>query len=106
AALAAGAWNYHRNLAAERAERAKRPLSGYATADLEALAEAYRAEVRRLSGRYEAARRRRVETESRAFFGDQIAEYERGRRASRQRREAGASLGETEAALRDVEQEL
>src|SRR5690606_7561899 len=106
AALAGGAWNYRRNLAAEQAARAQRPLSGYATADLEALAEAYRAEVRRLSDRYDAARGRRVDAEQRAFFGDQIAEYERVRRASGQRRQAGATLGETEAVLRDVEQEL
>jgi len=106
AAGAAGAWNYRRNLAAEQAERAKRPLSGYATADLRALADAYRAEVGKLSGRYDAARQQRVGTAEHAFFGDQIDEYERVRRASGKRREAGAALGQKEAALREVEQEL
>lgn len=106
AAAAGGAWNYRRNLAAEQAERAQRPLSGYETADLQALAEAYRAEVGRLSNRYEAARGARVGTAERGFFGDQIDEYERVRRQSGQRREAGAELGQTEAALRDVEDEL
>jgi len=47
-----------------------------------------------------------VGTAERGFFGDQIDEYERVRRQSGQRREAGADLGQTEAALRDVEQEL
>jgi hypothetical protein len=106
ALAAAGAWNYRRNLALEEAERAQRPLSGYATADLEALAQAYRAEVKQLSGRYEAARGARVGTAERGFFGDQIDEYEHVRRKSGQRREVGAALGETEAALRDVEDEL
>lgn len=106
AAIAGGAWNYRRNLAIEQAERAKRPLSGYETADLEALADAYRGQVGQLTGRYDAARGRRVGTEEHAFFGDQLDEYERVRRASGQRREAGAVLGQAEAALRDVEQEL
>lgn len=103
---AAGAWNYRRNLAAEQAERAKRPLAGYTTADLEALAGAYRAEVAALSSRYDAARGQRVATEEQGFFGEQIDEYERVRRRSGQRREAGAELGQGEAALRDVEAEL
>jgi hypothetical protein len=104
--IAGGAWNYRRNLAAEQAARAQRPLAGYAAADLQALAAAYRDEVRRLSGRYEAARERRVDTEQHAFFGEQLDEYERVRRASGQRREVGATLGQSEAALRDVEREL
>ena len=106
ALAAGGAWNYRRNLAAEEAERAQRPLAGYTTPDLEALAAAYRAELERLTGRYEAARGARVGTAERGFFGDQIDEYERVRRKSGRRREAGAQLGETEAALRDVDEEL
>jgi hypothetical protein len=106
ALVVAGAWNYRRNLAAEEAERAQRPLAGYTTADLEALAGAYRAEVATLTGRYEAARGARVGTAERSFFGDQIDEYERVRRRSGRNREAGAQLGESEAALRDVEEEL
>lgn len=105
-AAAAGAWNYRRNLAAEEAERARRPLSGYSVAELEALAEAYQGEVAQLSRRYDSARGQRVATREQGFFGEQIDEYERVRRASGQRREAGAELGETEAALRDVEAEL
>jgi hypothetical protein len=105
-AAAAGAWNYRRNLAAEEAERARRPLSGYSVPELDALAEAYRSEVAQLSRRYDSARGQRVATREQGFFGDQIDEYERVRRASGERREAGAELGETEAALRDVEAEL
>ena len=105
-ALGAGAWNYHRNLVAEREARAERPLHGYETGDLEALAAAYRAEVETLTRRYDGARTQRVEARERGFFGDQIEEYETVRRRSGSRRDVGAELGETEAALRDVEQEL
>jgi len=106
AAAAAGAWNYRRNLAAEEAERAKRPYAGYATEDLKTLAEAYRAEVAQLEARWQAARGARVKAADRSFFGDQIEEFERVRRRSGQRRAVGAELGETEAALRAVEEEL
>lgn len=105
-AVGAGAWNYHRNLVAEQQDRAARPLYGYGTSDLEALAEAYRAELAELTRRYEGVRKQRVETRERGFFGDQIEEYERVRRRSGTRRDVGADLSETEAALRGVEQEL
>lgn len=106
ALVVAGAWNYHRNFAREQAERAQRPFASYATADLEALAAAYRAEVERLQGRWEAVRGQRTGAAERGFFGEQIDEYERVRRESAARRAVGADLGETEAALRDVEAEL
>ena len=35
----AGAWNYQRNLAAEKQRAAARPLHGYSTSDLQALAD-------------------------------------------------------------------
>lgn len=105
-AAGAGAWNYHRNLAAEQAARAARPLAGYTTRDLEALAAAYREEVEALTRRYDGVRTQRVETRERRFFGDQIEEYEQVRRQSGSHREVGAELSEREASLRDVEQEL
>ena len=39
---AAGFWNYRRNLELEQRAAAARPLHGYSTRDLEALAGAYR----------------------------------------------------------------
>lgn len=105
-AVGAGAWNYHRNLVAEQQDRAARPLYGYETSDLEAFAEAYRAELAERTRRYEGVRKQRVETRERGFFGDQIEEYERVRRRSGTHRDIAADLSETEAALRGVEQEL
>lgn len=105
-AAGAGAWNYHRNLVAERKDHAARPLIGYETGDLEMLAEAHRQEVAALTRRYDGVRAQRVEARDQAFFGDQIDEYERVRRRSGSRRDVGAQLSEAEAALRSVDQEL
>lgn len=105
-AAGAGAWNYHRNLVAERQDHAARPLIGYEIGDLEVLAEAYRKEVAALTQRYDGVRTQRVEARDQAFFGDQIDEYERVRRRSGGRRDIGAQLSEAEAALRSVDEEL
>jgi hypothetical protein len=105
-AAAAGGWNYRRNLVREQQERERRPLAGYATEDLEALAEAHRDQVAALGRRYEGARGSRVTAQQHGFFADQIDEYERVRRRSGANRDAGADLAQAEAALRDVEREL
>jgi hypothetical protein len=105
-AVAAGAGNYYRNYVKEQQERAARPLSGYATADLEALANAYRARVQQLSQRYDGVRSQRHAAKDRGFFGDQIDEYERVRRKSDAVRDLGGDLSQTEAALHEVELEL
>jgi hypothetical protein len=105
-AVAAGAGNYYRNYLKEQKERAARPLSGYATADLEALESAYQARVQQLSQRYDGVRSQRHVAKDRGFFGDQIDEYERVRRKSDAVRDLGGDLSQTEAALHEVEQEL
>jgi hypothetical protein len=101
-----GAWNYHRNWTAEKAAEEARPLSGYDTADLEALADAYRQEIRREGARYEKSRGARAEARDRAYFDEQVQEFEMVQRQSERAREAGARLSESEAALRDIEAEL
>lgn len=102
----AGAWNYHRNLVAEQVDHTARPLSGYSTADLESLADAYRSEIARYEAKYRGQRAQRNEARDRAHFGDQVGELEKVQRAARRTREAGAEVAEREAALRDVEAEL
>jgi hypothetical protein len=106
AAIGAGAWNYHRNLELERASRATRPLAGYTTADLEALADAYRSEVAARSARYQGAQKQRAVARDRAYFDEQVREFEKVQRAASRSRDVGGDLAEREAALRDVEQEL
>lgn len=104
-AIGAGAYNYHRNWKLE-ASAERGPLAGYSTGDLEALADAYRAEVAAGTARYESARKGRSETRDRAYFDEQVQEFEKVQRSSGQRREVGAQLAERETSLRAVEQEL
>jgi len=106
AAIGAGAWNYRRNLELERASRAARPLSGYSTEDLEALADAYRGEVAARSARYDGAKGQRAEARERAYFDQQVQEFEKVQRQASRTRDAGGELAVREAALRDVEAEL
>jgi len=101
-----GAWNYHRNWQAEQAAVAARPLSNYDTADLEALADAYRQEIRSDAARYEKSKGSRAEARDRAYFDQQVQEFEKVQRAAGRSREAGARLSVSEAALHDVEAEL
>lgn len=104
--VAGGAWNYQRNLAAERAAEAARPLSGYSTADLEALAAAYRQEIAAYEARYAKSRGQRAEARDRAFLDDQVREFEKVQKASTRTRAAGGDVAEREASLRDIETEL
>src|SRR5262245_30800152 len=95
ALIGAGAWNYHRNLVAEQAARKARPLSGYDTADLEALAEAYRQEVRGDTARYEKNRAHRAEARERSYFDEQVQEFEKVQRQSGRSRQAGERLSQS-----------
>ena len=103
---AGGAWNYRRNLEAERAAEAARPLSGYSTDDLEALAAAYRQEIQAYEARYASRRGQRAEARERSYFDDQVREFEKVQQATNRTRAAGGDVAEREAALRDVETEL
>jgi hypothetical protein len=102
----AGGWNYQRNVQLERAEQGKRPFSGYADADLRALADAYRAEAETLRKRYEATRSARPEARRRVFVSDGVREFERVQRHAERSRDAAADLAEREARLSDIEKEL
>jgi hypothetical protein len=104
--VAGGAWNYRRNLEAERAAEAARPLSGYSTEDLEALAAAYRQEIQAYEARYASRRGQRAEARERSYFDQQVREFEKVQQAASRTRAAGGDLAEREAALRDVEAEL
>ncbi len=107
AALAAvGAWNYQRNLASERQAASARPMHGYSTSDLEALAEAYRQEIAARSAAYASRKNQRAEARDRAYFDEQVREFEAVQKNSGRVREAGAELSVREADLIRVEEEL
>jgi hypothetical protein len=106
AAIGGGAWNYHRNLERERADRAARPLAGYDTADLEALADAYRTQVASKTARFDRTRSERATADDRAYFDEQVGEFEKVQRKSAKARDVGADLAGDEASLAQIEAEL
>ena len=94
----AGAWNYQRALEAEAAT--PRPYRGYATADLEALADAYESELevlRRRAARKPAGRP--------ASGSDGFGEFERVQRQSREVRSVAREISDREIALAAIERE-
>lgn len=105
--LAAGGWwNYRRNLEAEQRAASARPLHGYSTGDLEALADAYRQEISAHAARYSSQKANRAEARDRAYFDEQVHEFENVQKHSSRVREAGAELSVREAELARIETEL
>jgi uncharacterized membrane protein YebE (DUF533 family) len=102
--VGAAGGNYYRNWRAEQAEPETRPLSGYETAGLEKLAEAYRTEIRALQAQLD--RTGHAQARDRGFIDEQVREFERVQRSAARKRELTGDIAQREARLRDVEQEL
>lgn len=103
----AGAWNYHRNLEAEAQRAAARPLSGYSTSDLEILADAYRQELSASKGRSKGGSQARAVAKDRAYFDEQVQEFEKVQKQAAAQRKANAALGNVgDVDLQRVEEEL
>ena len=102
----AGAWNYRRNLQAEEARNAARPLHGYSTSDLEALADAYRQEIAAHAGRAKAQKQTRAVAKDRAYFDEQVQEFEKVQKQAEAQRRAGADAKVGDVDLARVEEEL
>lgn len=104
----AGGWNYRRNLEAEAQRNAARPMSGYSTSDLEALADAYRQELSVSKGRSKAGSQARVVAKDRAYFDEQVQEFEKvQKQTAAQRKAADAAAGSVgDVDLQRVEEEL
>ncbi len=102
----AGAWNYRRNLEAEAQRSAARPLHGYSTSDLEALAAAYRQELAADAGRAKAQKPARAVAKDRAYFDEQVQEFEKVQKQAAAQRKAGAVAKVGDVDLARVEEEL
>ena len=101
--LAAGAWNYQRNLAAERALH--RPFRSYADADLEALTGALETRRKTQTERYEVAAGRRAAPGTKSYFDEQVAEFERVQRAGAVKRQAQRDLAGSRVTLKLLDEE-
>jgi hypothetical protein len=100
----AGAWNYHRNLQAERAE--PRPYRSLTEEALASLAAALEAEVEDLTSSYEAASGRKVSITEEALLGEKVREFERVQSISQSTRAIGQRLSQSEGSLQRVRKEL
>jgi hypothetical protein len=101
-----GAYNYQRNMQAEKSEQGARPFKGYATDDLSALRDAYDQEVAAYERTYAARQRQRVRATNSGAMNQQVDQFERVQRNSAALREATADVAEREAQLRAIEREL
>ena len=97
---AAGAWNYRRNLEAEKAE--PRPFRSYSDADLDALTEAYQQEIADYTRRYEALTGQKVAIREGGHIDDKIREFERIQRISRSTRELVTELARRHVAVESL----
>lgn len=102
-AAGAGAWNYRRNLEIERAEY--RPFRGYTDEAMEQLAAAYEGKQSRDSHRYERASQQRVRAEGKAYFDEQVREFERAQQVGAHKKALRGELAEAQTALKLLEQE-
>jgi hypothetical protein len=100
----AGAWNYRRNAAAEE-EDAYRPFRGYTDEAIAQLIEAYEAEHERTSSRFEKAARRKVDVEGKAYFAEQVQEFERVQRTSQNTRALRDEIAESQTSLKLLREE-
>jgi hypothetical protein len=101
-----GAYNYQRNMQAEKSEQGPRPFKGYSSDDLSALRDAYDQEVKAYERTYSARQQQRVRATNAGRMNEQVDQFERVQRNSAALREATADVAEREAQLRAIEREL
>lgn len=102
-AVGAGSWNYVRNTAAEA--EVFRPYKAYSRTDLEALMNAYDAEIGAFEQRYAAASHNRATAANRHVPEARLHEFERVQRTARATRELGGQLAEKRATLQRIRAE-
>ena len=92
---AAGGWNYHRNALIDNA--VLRPYRNYSDEELHQLISAYRDEVEVQMARYRSdPAAKTVSVRDAGLLGDQIEEFERVQRASKQRQERAYRVTENQ----------
>lgn len=102
-AAGAGAWNYNKNVEAE--EDVYRPFQGYTDQALADLRDAY--ETRQTGDKQQLQRvtSRRVSVEGKAYFDQQIQEFERVQRAHAGKQEVQARMAESQTTLKLLKEE-
>jgi hypothetical protein len=101
--VGAGAWNYRRNAAAE--EDVYRPYRGYSDEAIADLIDAYEGQHEQRSKRFETAAKHDVNVEGKAYFGEQVQEFERVQRLSQNKRALRDGLAESQTSLKLLQDE-
>jgi hypothetical protein len=101
--VGAGAWNYRRNAAVE--EDDYRPFRGYTDEAIEQLIDAYEGQHEQRSERFEAAANRNVKVQGKAYFGEQVQEFERVQRISKNTRALRDEIAESQTSLKLLREE-
>jgi len=99
-----GGWNFHRNWKLEQSER--RPYASYSLDELEALRDAYDAEVNQHSARYRAARSQKVAVGGDGTLRHQVEEFERVQRISQGKRAIASEYAKNQVQLDEIEAEI
>ena len=94
------AFNYHRNLQAEQSS--DRPYRGYSEQQLTDMLGAYEGRKDRQSERYEATTSRRAEAQGRAYFDDQVREFERVQQVHKAKAAARDQLAGTQVVVKQI----
>ena len=105
--LGLGGWNYHRNWQIEKQTERHRPYQSYAEADVEALREAYRAELEGVRAQFDAAKRKRVRPQrDLGSISDNVNQFQRTARTSHAIRDAAASVAERQSQIAELDREI
>lgn len=97
------AFNYHRNLQAEAAE--VRPYRGYSDQQLEDMLSAYEGRGAQQNERYQATTGRRAEARGKAYFDEQVKEFERVQRVHEAKARARDELAGTNVVVKQIRAE-
>ena len=102
-----GGWNYHRNWQIEKETEASRPFESYASADLEALRDAYAAELEGVRVQFDAAKRKRIRPQRDVgSISGNVAQFQQTTQTSSAIRNAAAGVAEHEGQISELDREL
>lgn len=102
-AAGAGAWNYRKNVESE--DDVYRPFKGYTDEALADLTEAYEGQKKDDKKRLDRATNRRVSTQEKAFFDQQVREFERVQQAHAGKKEVRMRMAESQTTLKLLKEE-
>jgi predicted transcriptional regulator len=100
----AGAWNYQRNLKKELS--IPRPWRGYSEADVQAMADAYRAEIEQYERAWKQASGAKAEQRGGDLISDRVSDFDAVQRTSSHARAMRREMADREVVLEQLEREL